>query len=257
MYAFLGTSTNSRDIPSLARGTSEEPLYTYQTEPDPVMRSVDVARLSGDVLAVSILGKLLVTFWREDRTVVILDCFFEDVHLVDGYIIGVLQHYPDSAKLSICTFHWKPEAGRKRKGIHITLSVEINENHGACPTVDSFLLDIPTDTAGVSEFGSNDHLPSITHLERPGTMILYQRPSLYSNMSRPSQAGSMVIEFYADYEWGKRPNEWILATVSCGEEVACRTLEMPHARNAKVEFYSGALCFVMKNHKSIVIQYFD
>ncbi|KAH8104194.1 hypothetical protein DFH11DRAFT_1551324 [Phellopilus nigrolimitatus] len=220
--------------------------------------TVEVARLSGDISTVSILGKLLVTFWKEKRSVEILECQLVDVHLVDGYIIGVLQHYPNESislsslhnswpsasgsrvvqtlalgrdipysscliprtpsyrrnhgKLSICAFHWKPEAERKRKGITITIY-----------------------TAGVSESGTNGHLPSITHLERPGTIILDPDLSMYS--LHPQEEARM------------------LATVSCKGRVEYRTLNMPHAIRAKVEFYSGALYF--STEESVVIQYFD
>ncbi|KAH8104183.1 hypothetical protein DFH11DRAFT_1551316 [Phellopilus nigrolimitatus] len=48
---------------------------------------------------------------------------------------------------------------------------------------------------------------------------------------------------------------WMLATVSRAGEVTYRTLNMPHAIRAKLEFYSGALYF--STEESVVIQYFD
>ncbi|KAH8106438.1 hypothetical protein DFH11DRAFT_1830749 [Phellopilus nigrolimitatus] len=270
---------------------------------------VKVARLSGDVWAACTMYDLIVTFWKEDRSVVIRDRFFQDVHLVNGYLIGVfglyenksviafqissmrniqpsasaqratqiltlehdipytscpIPHTPVSqwsaAKLSICTFHWKSGAERKRKGIYITMSVDIRstETPRCFPALDSFLLKTTADTGGVLEDGENDQLPSITHLERPGTIILDPQLRGYSRVSRPSQAGSAVMHFYDSAPVNDPPwVVWMLATISCEGGMEYRTLDMPRSARVKMESYSGALYFVADDAKSIVIQYLD
>ncbi|KAH8104186.1 hypothetical protein DFH11DRAFT_1883725 [Phellopilus nigrolimitatus] len=222
------------------RGKTPKRLYKYTTEHDS-MRGMLVARLSGDVFAILMVDRLLLTFWKEERSVIILNCVLEDVHLVDGYIIGALQHHRDKsiiaislssirnilpsasdsrvaqiltlerdipyasclvpriptmscsyARLSICTFHWKSEAERKRKGISITMSMDMFNQEASryFSVLDSFIL---TTTAGT--VSPNANLPSITHLERPGTMILDSQIRKDSQVSRPSQAGSVMIKF--------------------------------------------------------------
>ncbi|KAH8103181.1 hypothetical protein DFH11DRAFT_317937 [Phellopilus nigrolimitatus] len=231
-----------------------------------------------------------------------LQCVLEDVHLVDGYIIGALQHHRDKsiiaislssirnilpsasdsrvaqiltlerdipyasclvpriptmscsdARLSICTFHWKSEAERKRKGISITMSMDMFNQEASryFSVLDSFIL---TTTAGT--VSPNANLPSITHLERPGTMILDSQIRKDSQVSRPSQAGSVMIKF-SDLPFVEHPQEeaWMLATVSCAGDVTYRTLNMPHTIRAKLEFCSGTLYF--STEESVVIQYFD
>ncbi|KAH8118869.1 hypothetical protein DFH11DRAFT_1540967 [Phellopilus nigrolimitatus] len=276
-------------------------LYKYtpqELEKTDLFSVVRFAKLSNDVLAVSVGNDLLVTFWREERSVLIPGCSCHDVHFVDGYLIGVfclqlnwsiiafrlssirnvrlrasasgatqiltLEGYiphasclgprrnvktlPDTARLSICTFHWKSEADRKRKGVSITMLAEPE----ICPVLYSFLLEFPAVTVG-----PNARLPSITHVERPGTVILDPKTRPNNSVCRPSQAGSVVIHsidpLTAD---DRREDLWTLATISSKGKLESRRLSMP----GKVEFYSGALYFATRvgnDVLQIVIQYLD
>ncbi|KAH8103175.1 hypothetical protein DFH11DRAFT_1735028 [Phellopilus nigrolimitatus] len=289
------------------------PLYKLKPEElDKVNGRVRFAKLCSDVWALSVGRDLLLTFWKEDRSVIIRECSFEDVHFVDAYLIGAIgllenksiiafqlssiRKIPHSAstpgttqiltlerdipyasclipctpnyhwisvKLSICAFHWKPDGERRRKGVSITTSVDIDnqETFRVCSVLDSFLLETPANETGVSEESAllpSHSLPTITHLESPGTITLNQQISMDSCVSRPSQASSMVITFRDILPTEGVPGiKWLLATVSCDGEVEYRTLEIPHAAKANVEFYSGALYFATEDAKSIVIQRLD
>ncbi|KAH8118873.1 hypothetical protein DFH11DRAFT_1723711 [Phellopilus nigrolimitatus] len=271
-------------------------LYKYtpkELEKTYIYYIVGFAKLSGDILAVSVGNDLLVTFWEEKRSVLIPGCSCHDVHFVDGYLIGVfclqlnwsiiafrlssirnvrlrasasgatqistlegdiphasclgprrnVKTLPDTARLSICTFHWKSEADRKRKGVSITMLAEPE----ICPVLYSFLLEFPAVTVG-----PNARLPSITHVERPGTTTF--DPHFHKYTDRPSQAGSVLMHS-SDTGVDRREDVWVFATISSKGKLEHRTLSMPHADIAKVEFYSGALYFVTQG--SVVIQYLD
>ncbi|KAH8108538.1 hypothetical protein DFH11DRAFT_1085674 [Phellopilus nigrolimitatus] len=180
------------------------------------------------------------------------------------YATCLVRPHPDlrwlKARLSICTFHWKTEAERKREGIAITVSLDVLKR-GALrefSMLDFFLLETATNTADVFKKGDlhpNDGLPRLVHCGHPkSTIALDPQPNTWSIARPPSQAGLSVI---MSYDRALDRIVWVLATVSCGKEVVFRELDMPHVASLKAEFYSGALCSVTNDAKSVVIQYLD
>ncbi|KAH8103177.1 hypothetical protein DFH11DRAFT_317822 [Phellopilus nigrolimitatus] len=169
------------------------------------------------------------------------------------------------AGLSFCTFHWKSDAERKRSGTMITvlldvLNEELRRNYSV---LDYFRLETATDTTNTPESGvllPNSDIPHLTHLEHPGSVALDPLPgiSAYSQVSAPSQTGLMVIMSHCGTRF-RDPAKIVcmLAAISCANEVALCTFEMPRAVSVNVEFYSGALCFATMDAKSVVIQYLD
>ncbi|KAH8100746.1 hypothetical protein DFH11DRAFT_1553818 [Phellopilus nigrolimitatus] len=155
-------------------------------------RPAGLRKLSGDVAAAYAQGHLVLTFWKEDRSVVIRDSIFDNIDLADDYLIGVVNV-------------------RGSKSIIATL------------------------------------LSSIHNIRPP----LNQHPTFNSYARQPSQTGSTAVAIYCNGVF-----VWALATMSCEKEVVFRTLDVPSVENVDVEFYSGALYFLAKDWKSIVIQYF-
>ncbi|KAH8106459.1 hypothetical protein DFH11DRAFT_1882615 [Phellopilus nigrolimitatus] len=132
----------------------------------------------------------------------------------------------------------------------MSVDIQRQETGQIFTVLNSFLLETPAVTAG-----PNARLPSITHTDRPGAIILDPHTDWYTSASRPSQAGSVVIQTKRDGE-----DVFVLATASCEGGVVYHALSMPRARGAKVEFYSGAVYSATQVSESvtvIVIQYLD
>ncbi|KAH8113622.1 hypothetical protein DFH11DRAFT_312431 [Phellopilus nigrolimitatus] len=67
---------------------TETPLYKSNLKGiDESNGMVAFSKLSGDVSAVCLFDRLLLTFWKEHRSVLILGCLFDDIDFVDGYLI--------------------------------------------------------------------------------------------------------------------------------------------------------------------------
>ncbi|KAH8115833.1 hypothetical protein DFH11DRAFT_1582312 [Phellopilus nigrolimitatus] len=148
------------------------------------------------------------------------------------------------------------EAERKRKGIAITVITEVSSEQTACysSAMDSFHLETAADipiASGCEALLPNDGLPRLTHVDNFKSTALNQQPKCNSYARQPSQTGSTAVVTYCNKDF-----VWALATMSCEKEVVFRTLDVPSVENVNVEFYSGALFFLTKDRKSVVIQYF-
>ncbi|KAH8105639.1 hypothetical protein DFH11DRAFT_1289145 [Phellopilus nigrolimitatus] len=252
---------------------------------------VQFAKLSGDISAAYTSQHLVLTFWKEDRLVVIVQSDFDTVDMIDDYLVCVctgsggsksivavllssihdilpstatpretlvltLDGIPYSSfpvlsfprwrnsgtMVSICNFHWKTEAERKRKGITITASRDVwsEDTSRQISLVDTFLLETTTDGGDTSESRAllpDGDLPRLKHL---GSIVLDPQRATYSPASPTSQFGSTVV---MSYDGALNRLVFRLATITCEKGVVFRSLDVPHATNLVVEFYSGHSTF--------------
>ncbi|KAH8109077.1 hypothetical protein DFH11DRAFT_970814 [Phellopilus nigrolimitatus] len=270
------------------------PRYTYKREN---IWNVDIltvlAKLSGGVLAVCMDDRLLLTFWEENRSVLIRGSEFESIDLTDNHLICTqygsrresvvairlsslykklrdlnatrnsvksltlndLPHArcpitpnPDwlvkNTVVSICNFHWKPEAERKARGINITVSQtgkDLNTSR-IFLQVDSFHLD----EALLLDGG----IPQLTH-HKHWLTGLDPQINWYCTSMPPSQAGQILIHCYSSNGFSLK-----LATTSYEDGMVLKELPMLSII-CNMKFYSGALYFLTSDFASLVIQYFD
>ncbi|KAL5504770.1 hypothetical protein ACEPAH_7433 [Sanghuangporus vaninii] len=292
----LGEDQRTLKILGFSRDNPLSLLFRTSTEEIDVFHGLPaIVKLSGDVSVVYTEGYLTITFWKDDRSVVVREGIFDALEIANGYILGVTSFYdgnsvvaislkaayhststhvqlkdvlvsscrvspPSSslvgrAQLSLCTFHWQEEGKRQDSVITVLRDAYDDRHYYDFPLIEFFSF-------GLETSGSSSEQSTLKSLGQTSFKASDPQFTTYSVMTPPSQAGSTVLAFHDELSHETRFAR-TLATFAPGKEVAIRILDdavvggKPATFSLSVEFYSGAIYYVTKDLQSVVVRYLD
>ncbi|KAL5521297.1 hypothetical protein ACEPAG_9220 [Sanghuangporus baumii] len=257
----LGEDQRTLEILTFSRDKPLSLLFRTKTEEIDVFHGLPaIVKLSGDVSVVYTEGYLTITFWKEDRSVVVREGIFDALEIGNGYILGVTSFYDGNsvvaislkavyhststhvrlddvlasscrgsppisslvgrAQISLCTFHWQEERKRQDSVITVLRDAYDDQHYYDFPLAEFFSFG--KETSGSSD-EQNTH-PNLRSLGQTHFKALDPQFTTYSVMTPPSQAGSTVLAFHDELTHETRFAR-TLATFAPGKEVAIRILD--------------------------------
>ncbi|KAL5532090.1 hypothetical protein ACEPAF_5654 [Sanghuangporus sanghuang] len=257
----LGQDQRALEILGFSRHNPLSLLFRTKTEEIDVLHGLPaIVKLSGDVSVVYTEGYLTITFWKDDRSVVVREGIFDALEIINGYILGVASFCdghsvvaislktayhststhvqledvlasscrsspPSSslvgrAQLSLCTFHWREEGKRHDSVITVLRDAYDDQHYYDFPLVEFFSFGL--ETSGSSSEQSTH--PILKSLGQTHFKAFDPQFTTYSIMTPPSQAGSTVLAFHDELSHETRFAR-TLATFASGKEVTIRILD--------------------------------